>query len=192
MPDTGAPWNLPYPSPTDLVRDAPQAFEDLAEAVADGLDDAGSEGIGPNVVQVFKGDAFTTATINSWVDVTGVAASITPSSATSKVLVIISTNISVASSAFAAVRCLRDSTEIGSSTAGTLNGFGAIGDTGTVNFARQTAHAQTFTFLDSPGVATSTTYKMQIQAAAAPFVNRRGVDTNIGASTTITLIEVKA
>jgi hypothetical protein len=41
MPDTGAPWNLPYPSPTDLVRDAPQAFEDLAVATAAGLDAAG-------------------------------------------------------------------------------------------------------------------------------------------------------
>jgi hypothetical protein len=192
MPDTGAPWNLPYPSPSDLVRDAPQAFEDLAEAVADGLDDAGSEGIGPNVVQVFKDDAFTTATTGSWVDVTGVAASITPSSATSKVLVIISTNISLSGSALGAVRCLRDTTEIGSSTAGTLNGFGAFGDTGATNFLRLTASAQTFTFLDSPGVATSTTYKMQIQAGATSFVNRRGADTGVGASTTITLIEVKA
>jgi hypothetical protein len=37
MPDTGAPWNLPYPSPSAFVRDAPEQFEDLAEAVADGL-----------------------------------------------------------------------------------------------------------------------------------------------------------
>ena len=34
MPDTGAPWNLPYPAPSGLVRDAPAAFEDLADAVA--------------------------------------------------------------------------------------------------------------------------------------------------------------
>jgi hypothetical protein len=41
MPDTGAPWNIPYVDPTDLVRDYPQASEDLAEAIADGLDAAG-------------------------------------------------------------------------------------------------------------------------------------------------------
>jgi hypothetical protein len=41
MPDTGAPWNLPYPSPSDLVRDAPQAFEDLAVATAAGLSATG-------------------------------------------------------------------------------------------------------------------------------------------------------
>ena len=41
MADTGAPWNLPYPLPTDLVRDGADAIKDLAEATADGLDAAG-------------------------------------------------------------------------------------------------------------------------------------------------------
>jgi L-serine deaminase len=41
MPDTGAPWNIPYVDPTDLVRDYPQASEDLADAIADGLSAAG-------------------------------------------------------------------------------------------------------------------------------------------------------
>ena len=41
MADTGAPWNLPYPLPTDLVRDGANAIEDLAEATADGLSAAG-------------------------------------------------------------------------------------------------------------------------------------------------------
>jgi hypothetical protein len=38
MADTGAPYNLPYPLPTDLVIDGAQAIQDLAEAVDDGLD----------------------------------------------------------------------------------------------------------------------------------------------------------
>jgi hypothetical protein len=37
MSDTGAPWNLPYPVATDLVRDGAQAIQDLAEATADSL-----------------------------------------------------------------------------------------------------------------------------------------------------------
>ena len=41
MADTGAPWNLPYPLPTDLVRDGADAIKDLAEATADGLSAAG-------------------------------------------------------------------------------------------------------------------------------------------------------
>lgn len=42
MADTGAPWNLPYPLSTDLVRDGAQAIEDLAEATATGLSAAGA------------------------------------------------------------------------------------------------------------------------------------------------------
>ena len=41
MSDTGAPWNLPYPLASDLVRDGADAIKDLAEATADGLDAAG-------------------------------------------------------------------------------------------------------------------------------------------------------
>jgi hypothetical protein len=37
MPDTGSPWNLPFPSDTALVRDAPEQFEDLAVATAAAL-----------------------------------------------------------------------------------------------------------------------------------------------------------
>jgi len=40
MPDTGAPWNIPYVASTDLVSDWPTDSQDLAEAVADGLDAA--------------------------------------------------------------------------------------------------------------------------------------------------------
>jgi hypothetical protein len=41
VPDTGAPWNIPYAAPADLVKDWPALSEDVAEAVADGLDAAG-------------------------------------------------------------------------------------------------------------------------------------------------------
>jgi hypothetical protein len=37
MADTGLPFELPYPDPSSLVRNAPAAFEDLAEAVEDYL-----------------------------------------------------------------------------------------------------------------------------------------------------------
>ena len=37
MADTGAPFELPFPEPASLVRDAPEAFEDLADKVVDYL-----------------------------------------------------------------------------------------------------------------------------------------------------------
>ena len=41
MPDTGAPWNIPFLDGTELVRAYPDCSEDLADAVADGLSAAG-------------------------------------------------------------------------------------------------------------------------------------------------------
>ena len=41
MADTGAPWNIPFVEPTDLVRDYPAADEAQALAVAAGLSAAG-------------------------------------------------------------------------------------------------------------------------------------------------------
>ena len=55
MPDTGAPWNIPYVAGTDLVADWPTDSQTLAEAIADGLDAAG--GI-VQVVQTVKSDYF--------------------------------------------------------------------------------------------------------------------------------------
>jgi hypothetical protein len=40
MPDTGAPWSIPYAEPSDLVRDWPALSEDVADAVAAGLTNA--------------------------------------------------------------------------------------------------------------------------------------------------------
>ena len=42
MPDTGAPWNIPYVAGTDLVADWPTDSQTLAQAIADGLDLAGN------------------------------------------------------------------------------------------------------------------------------------------------------
>jgi hypothetical protein len=58
MPDTGAPWNIPYVESTDLVSDWPADSLALANAIAAGLDDAGNAGIGSNVVQAVKTDTF--------------------------------------------------------------------------------------------------------------------------------------
>jgi hypothetical protein len=41
MADTGAPWNIPYVEPADLVRDYPAADEAQALAIAAGLSAAG-------------------------------------------------------------------------------------------------------------------------------------------------------
>jgi len=68
------------------------------------------------VVSVTKVDTFTT-TSSSYVDVTGLAATITPSSTGSKVLVISNISFSLSTADIVAVQLLRGSTVIGGGTA---------------------------------------------------------------------------
>ena len=45
--------------------------------------------------------------------------------------------------------------------------------------------------LDSPSTTASTTYKMQIQTTEGTvFVNRRGLNSAVGATSTITVMEI--
>ena len=86
MADTGAPHFIPFLDGTELVRAYPDFSEDLADAVADGLTAAGNAGIGSNVVQVSGTNTLTTT--STTFTATELTASITPSSDTSKVLVL--------------------------------------------------------------------------------------------------------
>jgi hypothetical protein len=71
MPDTGAPWNIPFAAPADLVRDWPDLSEDVALAVASGLNAAGGL---VAVKHVLKTDTFSASiTAGSATDITGLS-----------------------------------------------------------------------------------------------------------------------
>jgi hypothetical protein len=197
--DTGAPWLLPYPLSSDLVRDGADAIKDLAEAVATGLDEAGNAGIGSNVVQTVKTDVFSASvgqgTLTS--DVTGLTATITPTSATAKVMVIASLSVaSQSSDVFATL--FRDSSA--SDYRGDADGSRQRVSTSamTLGSNERGVYSLTFTFLDSPGVATATTYSIRLShnetASNTIYVNRSGFNDNTSrsaiAASSITLIEV--
>jgi len=74
MPDTGAPWNIPYVEPTDNPRVYPAVSEDLADAIADGLDAAGGL---VAVKHVIKTDTFVEASVASGASVAVTGLSIT-------------------------------------------------------------------------------------------------------------------
>ena len=89
MADTGLPWELPYPLPTDLVRDGADAIKDLAEATATGLSNIPVlPGIGSNVAQSSRTTTWTRSSTASYVNIPDLDVSITPSSDTSRVLVL--------------------------------------------------------------------------------------------------------
>lgn len=173
MADTGAPWNIPYAEPADLVRDWPALSEDVADAVAAGLSAAGPAGIGSNVVQVEKTNTFSTAS-TSYVDITGLSVVITPSSATSKVLVLGRVMMGGTDAGFGAAvfRLLRGSTVIyqGNADGAKERGLGSVW--GQERFPIPSPIA----FLDSPGVSTATTYKVQMRVNAGTGQMNRSIN----------------
>jgi hypothetical protein len=194
MPDTGAPWNIPYVEPADLVRDYPAASGALGTAIAAGLDEA-IIALGPNVVQTVKTDTFSASVgAGAATDVTGLSVSITPTSATSKVLVMWDL------SAFApavgwSVLLKRAGTgiSVGDAASGLLSvtAFGSVNATNT----RETGSGAGMV-LDSPGTASSVTYQLAIanpaNASQTLLVNRNSTDDRVRAASRITVIEVAA
>jgi len=151
------------------------------------------------VVQTVKTDSFNTSS-TTFADITGLSASITPSSASNKILVMCHIGIFMANSSgvSGAVALIRGSTNIGGGTAegGRVSGIsrtasGANADHG---------NGLSFQYLDSPATTSSTTYKIQTvsQTSFSVYVNRGGTDSDVGfsygtrTSSTLTLIEIAA
>ena len=140
------------------------------------------------VVSTTKTDVFST-TSTSFVDVTGISVSITPTSATSKILVIVQMQASQGSSSDSIYRLLRGATVIAVSTSGSSkNGFGQVSS----SYANS-MFTIGVTFLDSPTTTSATTYKVQcVVDGGTTYVNRRGAAADYGGSSTITVMEIAA
>ena len=111
----------------------------------------------------------------------GLSASITPTSSSSKILVIVSHNgnlVTGAQNAISNFRLLRGSTPL-------INEFGAVGNS--VNNIEVVYGAASASYLDSPATTSSTTYKTQ-------FKNKYGAGTvytnAYDAAATMTLLEI--
>ena len=189
-------YSIPFAEPTDLVRDWPELSEDVADAVEAAIAAVPVlAGIGSNVVQTVKTDTFST-TSSTFVDIDDLEATITPTSDTSKILVIGYVNVSNATdSGSAFVRLVRGSTVVfvgdaaGSRTP-TSFGWRATGEN------RNDMGSGAPVFLDSPGVATAVTYKFQMRRGLSGTAVLNDVPGSGDSATTpltpssITLIEV--
>jgi hypothetical protein len=184
--NTGAPWLLPYPEDTDLVRDGADDIEALATAVASGLTAANS-GIGTNVVSTRKDNAFST-TSATFVDVTGLAVTITPSTATKKVLVIANVSVGHDTGDFLGLR-LTNAADEAIAGLDPTTGFDSL----PFFVSGSELQKQTIVVLHSPATASPFTYKVRMRTSASP--NAAYVNRNSGTSTStssITAIEVSA
>jgi hypothetical protein len=178
---------------TDFTAGEVLAAADLNDTFAAKLNLAGGKVL--KVVSATTTAAFSTTSL-TYVDITDLTLSITPTSASNKVLVIASTNATATTGTNrAGLRLVRDSTAIcvgaaaGSRTQASATHYS--GDQFDIG-------SQTITFLDSPAVTTATTYKIQIIASAAGTIyNNRGQnDSDVSSvfrlASTITAMEISA
>ena len=147
------------------------------------------------VKQTVKLDSFSTTSTTA-VDITGLSVDITPTSTSSKILVMVSLPMGNDDANFTYGVLKRGSTQLGEAD-------------GASNRPRPTymaydsnegiLHMVSFTFLDSPNTTSATTYKMQLQCASTgtatvgkSFRDNDNVGHDPRMSSTITVMEVAA
>jgi len=131
------------------------------------------------VVQTYKTDVFST-TSESLVDITGMSATITPSSTSNKVLVFL--NLAIGSSSNTQrtmIQLVRGATNIGIGDAGGGNRTRSISTEfqpqPDSNGVKNNTDIRQHIFLDSPASSSALTYKVQIEGTAQTvYVNRTG------------------
>ena len=153
----------------------------------DGIPSGGGGGI-IQVVQTYKTDQ-ETMTSTSMADVSGLSVSITPTSATSKILVTVHVYASCDDAAILGL--MRDSTVIG---AGTGSGDADNSGFAMVRFTA-TNLGSTFstTYLDSPATTSATTYKVRGRPTGGSnnlHINRRASSDGYQLASSITVMEV--
>ena len=184
---------------------ATSGYIDLAApAVADDATltlPTGAAGFGKvlQVVQTVKTNTFTT-TSASFVDVTGLSASITPNFSTSKILIMVQVTYGLSDGdAPAAIFRLtggNSANYVGDASASRARGvFGGYHD----DQQRYATYSGSITYLDSPATTSSTTYQVQVgggTSSAQISVNRSQTDldsaNNARGASSITVMEIGA
>ena len=128
------------------------------------------------VLQAIKTDTFTT-TGGTFTDVPSLSIAITPSSASSKIMITVHTTLSnTTSTAMSMIRLMRDSTPICIGDAAGTNRPQATGMTTSQNTGG--AESVGMRYLDSPATTSEITYKVQLASYSSwvAVLNRTGND----------------
>ena len=175
------------------VGGLPNGIVDTDMSADNAVTNAKATGIaGGKILQVIQSEKTDgqEVTGTSYTDISGMAATITPSATTSKILVMASFVIQKNNYAFYA-QLLRGSTVIGNPTASQsamrIYNNGSGGDSN---------EHSSFIYLDSPSTTSSTTYKLQVRSngASHPYFNcgYSARTTDYLSTSTFTLMEVAA
>lgn len=151
------------------------------------------------VVSTTKTDTFSMLG-DTYTTITGLSASITPSSATSKILVIVGMTCGISSDGVIFTRLMRNSTaiDIGDAAGSRTQATTATYTGGSASIVYQLL-PQNMNFLDSPATTSSTTYSVQFKGengSTYVYLNRASNDLDASGrartASTITLMEVAA
>ena len=119
------------------------------------------------VVQTFKTDAFSRSS-TTFGDITGMNVSITPASSSNKILIFCHLSVGTNGNGYVGFRLMRDSTNIGHSTAldgnsssNTRDSAFAFGDESSQ--AQNKLNTVSYSFLDTPSSTSSLTYKLTVR-----------------------------
>ena len=136
------------------------------------------------VVTTTKTDTTSTSS-SSYVDISGMTLSITPASSSNKIFIMFDIGLSSSSTGRSdKIRLLRDSTAI----VDPANLF-RLGSVNSVMYNAST------NFLDSPNTTSATTYKLQWLSEGGAFtcyLNRRGNNSTVFTTSTLTAMEISA
>ena len=150
------------------------------------------------VVSITKTDTFSASVATgTYTDITGLSVSITPSSASNKILIFAKVDGGADSglSRPQYYRLLRDSTVIGS---GVTEGNRPGNSFSSGAYYARSMISGSLNFLDSPATTSAITYKIDVShesgATSTVYVNRSSIDDNLGATkrgiSIITLMEI--
>jgi hypothetical protein len=199
MADTGAPHFIPFAEPTSLVRDWPALSEDVAEAVADGLDAAG--GLVAVKHALFTGTQENSTAAGDNFEVDDLSITHTMADASNKLIISAYFGAAASSNGFGLVgiAVADDGTLIGIGDAdGNRTRVGA-GGTVSTNTSNRVVTMPSVTFVHEPDDTDEHTFTVRaINIATSTqtlFINRSQIDDNNEgrprASSALTIMEVK-
>ena len=158
-------------------------------------------GVGANageVIQVVSQfyDTQTSISNTSFID-TGLSLSITPASASNKILAMFYPSFSAESNSYCAFKLFRDATEIGTTT-NTGTGIECFTGFTIITGLQYSTIVQPIVYLDSPSTTSATTYKLQVSPMRTSnmqfYLNRShtlGDDNQFRTASNVILMEIK-
>jgi hypothetical protein len=182
MPDTGAPWNIPYVDDADLVRDFPTADEAQALAIAAALDAAG--GLVAVKHALFTGTQTNSTATGAYFDVTDLSITHTLSDASNTL--IISAHFGVAGSTGqrgqVGLAVVDGATLIGVGAGGTSRTQVSAGGQVARNDGPDIVTMPSVTFVYAPGDTLAHTFKVRatnlVGTTQTIYINRTENDNN--------------